>query len=56
MISYDEFKIYLSDCCNAVPTGEVMVLDMEEYAIGVCSKCYAHTGFTLEGLDEQAEN
>lgn len=56
MISYDEYKIYLSDCCNVAPTGEVMVLDMEEYAIGICSKCHTHTGFTLEELDEQAEN
>ena len=57
MISYDdEFKIYLSDCCKAIPTGEVMILDMETYAIGICSKCDAHTGFMMEEFNEQAEN
>ena len=63
MMTSDEYNwleehmhIYRSDCCNAIPTGEVMVLDMDEYAIGICSKCNAHTGFTLQVLDEQAEN
>ena len=54
---YDEYQLYIyrSDCCNAVPVGEVMVLDMPAYAIGICSGCRSHTGFTQEELDEQVE-
>lgn len=46
---------YLSDCCNALPIGKVMVLDMPTYAIGICSKCYTHTGFTQENEDEDED-
>lgn len=62
MMSYDEcnwlkssMDTYLSDCCSAFPIGEVMVLDLATYAIGICSRCYTHTGFTQENKDEDED-